>query len=102
VPTFGGLVQFLRLPVSPERLQRAIELSSFKNLRKKEDETGFAERSKKSERFFRQGKAGGWRDVLTPAQVEAVVAVHEVQMRRFGYWPAKDWPMVSQAASIPA
>ncbi len=102
--TFGGLVQFLRLPVSRERLQRAIELSSFKNLRQKEDEKGFVERSNKSKsnRFFREGKAGGWRNVLTPAQVEAIVAAHEPQMRRFGYWPVKDWPVVSQAASVPA
>ncbi len=96
--TFDGLVQFLRLPVSRDRLQRAIEFSSFDTLRRLEDETGFVERSDKSKKFFRQGKAGGWRDVLTRAQVEAVVAAHEKQMRRFGYWPVKDWPVQSEAA----
>jgi Sulfotransferase domain len=102
VEAFGGLVQFLRLPVDPDRLRRAIELSSFEALRKKEDEGGFKERSTKSERFFRQGKAGGWRDVLTPAQVEAVVAVHGPQMRRFGYWPAKGWSVESRTAGVSA
>ena len=92
VEAFGGLVQFLRLPVGQGRLRRAIENSSFKTLRKLEDEAGFQERSDKSARFFREGKVGGWRDVLTPEQVEAVVAAHEPQMRRFGYWPVKDWP----------
>ena len=100
--TFGGLVQFLRLPASRERLQRAIDASSFENLRQKEEKHGFAERSKKSKRFFREGKAGGWRNVLTPAQVEKVVAAHEPQMRRFGYWPVRDWPALPQAASLSA
>jgi hypothetical protein len=90
--TFGGLVQFLRLPVGRDRLLRAIEHSSFKSLRKLEEGMGFQERSTASKRFFRQGKAGAWRNVLTPAQVQAVVSFHEKQMRRFGYWPVKDWP----------
>jgi hypothetical protein len=100
--TFAGLVQFLRLPAGRERLQRAIELSSFEKLREKEEKTGFSERSEKSKRFFRQGKAGGWRDVLTPAQVQAVVAAHEPQMRRFGYWPVRDWPKMPETASLSA
>ncbi len=100
--TFGGLVQFLHLPPDRERLRRAIEHSSFESLRKMEDEKGFQERSNKSERFFRQGKAGAWRQTLTPAQVEAVVAVHERQMRRFGYWPDKEWLAEHQMAGLPA
>lgn len=88
--TFAGLVQFLRLPAEPERIRRAIELSSFDKLSKLEEEQGFIERSKSQKRFFRRGKSGGWREQLTPAQVEAIVAAHEPQMRRFGYWPAAD------------
>jgi hypothetical protein len=102
VETFGGLVQFLHLPVEPERLRRAIELSSFKELRKKEEEKGFIERSDKQKRFFREGKAGGWRNVLTAEQVEAVVAAHEPQMRRFGYWPVKDWTPRRETAAVSA
>jgi hypothetical protein len=100
--TFGGLVQFLRLPPDRDRLRRAIELSSFDALRKKEEATGFRERSRTDQKFFRQGKAGGWRDVLTTAQVEAIVARHEPQMRRFGYWPIKDWAPNRQAAGASA
>ncbi len=54
------------------------------------------------QRFFREGRAGGWREKLTPVQVESLVAVNEVQMRRFGYWPVKGWDPQRQAASIPA
>jgi Sulfotransferase domain len=100
--TFGGLVQFLRLPVERARLERSIRLSSFKELRRKEEEKGFIERSEAQKRFFRQGKAGGWREVLTPEQVERMAAKHEQQMRRFGYWPIKDWNAPRQAAALSA
>jgi hypothetical protein len=100
--TFSGLVSFLGLPLERDRLRRAIELSSFKSLRKLEDEHGFRERSTSQERFFREGKAGGWRDKLSRAQVEAMVAVNEAQMRRFGYWPIKDWKPEAQAAGAQA
>jgi hypothetical protein len=56
--TFGGLVGFLGLPPDRDRLRRAIELSSFKALRKQEEEHGFRERSTAQERFFRRGQSG--------------------------------------------
>jgi len=102
VEAFGGLVQFLRLPTEGDRLRRAIELSSFEALQKKEKEHGFAERPDEKRVFFRQGKAGGWRNTLTAAQVEAIVAVHEPLMRRYGYWPVKDWSPKSAAADVSA
>ena len=61
--------------------------ASFKELRKQEDSEGFPERSAAQERFFRSGKAGGWRDVLSDNQVHRIVAVHRAQMARFGYIP---------------
>jgi Sulfotransferase domain len=85
--TFGAVTRFLGLNTSTERLRHAIELSSFDKLRQQEEQRGFKERSTASERFFRVGRAGQWRTKLTPAQVEAVVRVHEKQMRRFGYLP---------------
>ena len=90
------------LPPDRDRLRRAIELSSFKALRKQEEEHGFRERSTAQARFFREGKAGGWREKLTRAQVETMVAVNEAPMRRFGYWPVKDWQPASQAAGAQA
>jgi len=96
--SFAGLVQFLGLPFHRSRLQRCVELSSFNVLRKQEEERGFVERSVSQERFFREGKAGGWRDKLTPTQVQSLVAVHEQQMRRFGYWPVKDWTPAREPA----
>jgi hypothetical protein len=89
VETFGAAAAFLGLRPSRERLQRALQNSSFEELQKQERSHGFDERSEKTVQFFRQGTTGQWRDVLTPAQVERIAGAHEEQMRRFGYWPAK-------------
>jgi hypothetical protein len=87
VKAFGGLVGFMGLQVPRPRLERAIERSSFKSLREQEDQKGFKEKSPHAQKFFREGRANQWRDVLTPAQVDKVVSKHKEQMQRFGYWP---------------
>jgi len=88
--TFTGIVKFLRLPASRERIERAIKRSSFKVLQAQERSHGFVEKTKVSERFFRVGKAGQWQTGLTPEQVERMVAAHREQMARFGYFPLPD------------
>jgi hypothetical protein len=85
--TFGGVAQFLGLPPSKDRLQKAIRFSSFNALKTLEKKHGFIERSEYAEAFFREGKKGQWRTLLTPAQVDAVVTRHREQMERFGYLP---------------
>jgi hypothetical protein len=84
---FGSVVKFLGLNASRARLLKAIEQSSFKTMQEQEAQKGFEERSDKSKRFFREGRAGQWREVLTAAQIDAVVAAHRQQMARFGYFP---------------
>lgn len=84
--TFAKVVKFLGLDARRERLQRAIANSSFKVLRKQEDEHGFVERSQHA-RFFRVGQAGQWRKNLSPEQIAAIVSTHREQMTRFGYVP---------------
>ena len=70
-----------------QRLQRAVELTSFAALRQAEDKTGFAETSAvaKSGRFFRHGAAGRWRDVLSPEQAAEVIRDHGEVMKMVGY-----------------
>ena len=48
---------------------------------------GFRERPEDAERFFREGRAGQWKEVLTLAQVQRIVDAHGEQMQRFGYLP---------------
>ncbi len=82
---FGAICQFLGLGAAPERLRKAIEFSAFEQLSRQEAEEGFRERTAAQQKFFRQGKVGGWREVLTPAQVARLAARHGAQMARFGY-----------------
>lgn len=84
---FGAVLRFLGLDPPKDRLLKAIEQSSFDNLRRQEAERGFRERGEQADRFFRDGRAGQWREVLTPAQIEAIVDAHKEQMARFGYYP---------------
>lgn len=88
--TFGGITKFLGLKPPREVLERAIEQSSFKNLRAQEEAKGFQEKSAKGTKFFRVGKSGQWRDVLTPGQIDQVVSKHQEQMTRFGYYPLEN------------
>lgn len=90
---FGGVVEFLRLPKHMERLKRAVRFSDFKELSRQEREAGFKERSRTAESFFRQGRAGAWRDSLPEALVASIVAEHGEMMSRFGYLDAKGNPV---------
>jgi len=70
-----------------EQLADAIDRSSFEKLREQEEKAGFLERSEKAERFFRDGRSGQWKEVLTSAQIARIVEAHKEQMERFGYLP---------------
>ncbi len=83
--SFGRLAAFLRLKADAGQLARAIEKSSFAEMARQEEQHGFNERPGTSEKFFRSGKAGQWREALSPAQVSAVIAAHGPMMMRFGY-----------------
>ena len=85
--TFGNLAEFLYLRPTRKQLERAIENASFDKLRLQEEEHGFVERPEGAQRFFREGRAGQWRDVLSRKQVRAIVRVHHEQMARFDYLP---------------
>jgi hypothetical protein len=84
---FGGVARHLLMTPSEDQLVRAVELTGFERLKAKEQAVGFAERPDTTTQFFRSGKAGQWRDTLTDAQVERMVAAHRPLMKRFGYLP---------------
>ena len=83
----GMVAKKLGITQDEARIRRAVAFSSFKTLQAQEQESGFVEKSLHSQRFFRSGRAGGWRDKLTPAQSAAIEVFHAEQMRRFGYLP---------------
>lgn len=85
VETFREVVQFLGLPDNLERIQRAVDFSTFDTLRQQELEGGFRERPVETDAFFRRGRVGAWRETLTKEQVERLVRDHGAVMRRLGY-----------------
>jgi hypothetical protein len=83
---FGGLLRFLGQEPPPDRLARAIRFSSFAELAAQERARGFQERpAEATAPFFRAGRAGQWREVLSQAQRSRIERDHEAVMRRFGY-----------------
>lgn len=85
VTSFTQAAQFLAVPHRPEQIDKAIRFSDFNELSRQEEQKGFRERPPKTERFFRQGKSGDWRDKLSPEQVQRIVTDHGKVMRRMGY-----------------
>lgn len=85
---FARVVEFLRLPADPPRLERAVRHSSFAALTEQERQRGFVERSRSAERFFRRGGVGGYRCELAAADVDAIVARHRPLMAELGYLDA--------------
>lgn len=85
--TFEALATFLLLKPSRHDLKKAIKASSFEKLRKEEESDGFVERPDTADRFFREGRAGQWREILSSAQINRIVSACGAQMERFGYLP---------------
>lgn len=82
---FGRVSRHFGISSDPARIRKAVEFSDFRQLQKMEAEQGFVERSLHSERFFRSGRSGGWREKLTEAQARRIENDHAAQMKRFGY-----------------
>lgn len=82
---FSEVCAFLKMPKDEARLRQAIRHSSFKVLAGQERERGFVERARGADAFFRRGRAGSWREELTPAQVEAILGRHRPLMTELGY-----------------
>jgi hypothetical protein len=82
---FTRVLAHIGITVDSARVARAVQFSSFDELRKQEDAEGFVERSPNSERFFHSGRAGGWRSDLAPELAERIRAEHAAEMRESGY-----------------
>lgn len=85
VKTFGQVAKFLGVRPPKKRLLKAIKFSSFKELEKQEQVKGFREKSDKGARFFRQGKSGQYKNILTTKQIDRIKSDHHNQMSSLGY-----------------
>ena len=84
---FRRVVALMGLPRDDQRLKRAVERTSFRQMQAQEAATGFVERHEDARRFFRAGREGQWREMLNDEQVQRIVNDHREQMQRFRYLP---------------
>jgi hypothetical protein len=81
---FKEAMRFAGWPVSPEEARQAADRAAFEKLRAQERARGFREAPAHGP-FFRRGRAGGWREVLTTGQARRIEIDHGAVMARFGY-----------------
>jgi len=84
---FGRAIAFSGRRTTDAAIQCAVDEAAFARLQQQERDHGFAEAPSRVRSFFRKGRAGGWRDELTPAQAAAIEAAHGEMMLRLGYEP---------------
>ena len=80
-----GSPSFLGLDSNHDAIARAVEAADFQNLQRQEAASGFRERPEGMPRFFRRGRAGGWRDSLTPLQAARIEQDHGELMDSLNY-----------------
>ncbi|CAD6875546.1 sulfotransferase domain-containing protein [Methylomonas fluvii] len=89
VAALSAAADFLNLDVSLKKIAHAVRCADFCRLQQQEREVGFCERPPvrgEAAPFFRSGRAGGWREVLTTKQEHAISEAHTRVMARFGYF----------------
>jgi hypothetical protein len=95
---FRRALEFAGRAASDEDISRAVAYADFAELRRQEQEKGFAETPRRSGGlFFRRGEVGAWRDELTPEQVSEIEAAHAPMMQRLGYELAGALPLARTA-----
>jgi len=70
---------------APSDVERAVANAAFEELQRQEAEKGFIEQAPGVAPFFRAGRAGAWREILSPEQRARIEDAHGLMMDRFGY-----------------
>jgi hypothetical protein len=84
---FAAALAFAGRQADADAVARAVRQSDFAELQLQELRHGFAERPPGARRFFRSGRAGAWRETLTPTQRARIEEPHAAAMERLGYAP---------------
>lgn len=88
--TFRRAVAFLGITCTDGEIETALAHASFDRLQRQESQGGFRERPPKAPVFFRSGRVGGWREVLSERQRDQLIADHREMMCRLGYLDEAD------------
>ncbi len=82
---FQAVLNFFGLAFDRGRFDEALARTTFDRLKSDEDAIGYDAKSDHQTRFFREGKADGWRGVLSAEQAARIEADHGPVMRECGY-----------------
>ncbi len=86
--TFLKILQYLNLffpfKINESKIKKAIETTSFQNLRQMEDKTGFKELGSR-EKFFRKGIVGDWQKTLSPEMIKNIETSFQKEMKELNY-----------------
>ncbi len=83
--TFSLAAAFCGLEDDPDKIDRAIKFSSFPEMKRQEEQKRFMETPIGVPSFFRKGKVGTFKGVLTAEQIGQIIRDHGSVMARFGY-----------------
>ena len=78
-------LEFVGVHASSEEIAASVRHSAFAELRRQEAERGFRERGARAQMFFREGRAGAWRERLPAALARKIERDHGEVMARLGY-----------------
>ena len=79
---FRGIASLIGIRRGKE-IEKAVRASQFNVLKQQESKSGCVENPNEERVFFRAGRQGQWREVLTTGQVERVVAGNRAMMEKF-------------------
>jgi len=89
--TFSKILELIGWRYTRDEISKAIDASSFHNLKRQEEEKGFVEKAFKSERFFRSGTISNWENELDKGQIDDIISHHREIMTAHRYngsiWP---------------
>ncbi len=83
--TFCKIVKYLELNYTEEQIKKAIDEVAFNKIQKKEASTKFKETPKKTERFFRSGISGGWKNEITEEQAKLIIDCNYESLLKYEY-----------------
>lgn len=82
----AAVADHLAIAATPAAIAAAVSATRFEVLQQQERVNGFGERqSGSTAAFFRAGRAGGWRQTLSPDQARRIETAQRAGMARFGY-----------------
>ena len=81
---FLNKIHKLKLNLNNHDIDQIIENTSFNNLKKLEDRSGFDEATKHS-KFFRSGTSNQWKDILSKSQIKLIEKNLQSMMKYFNY-----------------